>query len=110
MATKPKEEKKTLTDKIADKLAPEPVKPTKALAKKLESNKSNSLKKRLILNTDDDTDSDGEEFTNAAILNDTEKNKYVPPSLDMAAINDSLVHDMDALHSTPRGQLSASQK
>lgn len=33
----------------------------------------------------------------------------MPPSLDIAAINDSKVHDMDALARTPRSNLSTEE-
>ena len=51
--------------------------------------KKQQLKKRLLLHTDEDSDSSGEETTNPVALGDTEAGKYVPPSLPLAAINDS---------------------
>ena len=59
-----------------------------------------------MLHTDEDSDSDGDSYTNPVAKNDFEKSKYVPPTLDMAAINDSINFDMDALAATPRSQLS----
>ena len=89
------EEKKTFTEKIADKIAPEPVKPTSALEKKLKTNQTNALKKRLLVHEDEDSDSDGEEYTNPVAKTDTEKMKYVPPTLNLGAINDSKVMNLD---------------
>jgi len=63
-----------------------------------------------LLHTDEDSDSDGDSYTNPVAKNDTEKFKYVPPSLDIAAINDSINFDMDALAATPRSQLSNSER
>ena len=54
------------------------------------------------MHTDDDSDEDGNEFTNPVALPDTEERKYVPPTLNMAAINDSQTMDIDALARTPR--------
>ena len=84
-----KEENKSFTTKIADSIAPEKEKPTTALAKRLDQGKKNQLKKRLLLHTDEDSDSSGEETTNPVALQDTDAGKYVPPSLPLAAINDS---------------------
>lgn len=63
------EEKKTfsqkITEKIADKIiAPEPVKPTTALQRKIQASNKNALTRRLIAHTDEDSDSDGETYTN----------------------------------------------
>ena len=104
------EENKSFTDKIADKIAPVQEKPTTLLEKKLLASKNTQLKKRLILNVDEDSDSEGETFTNPVAKNDTEVNKYVPPNLDIAAINDSKVHDIDALARTPRSNLSTEER
>ena len=68
------------------------------------------MKKRLILNVDEDSDSEGETFTNPVAKKDTEASKYQPPDLNIAAINDSKVHDVDALAKTPRSQLSSEEK
>ena len=64
----PVEEQKSFTEKIANKIAPEVVKPTSALQKRLGNDKKNQLKKRLILNTDDDSDEDGDSFHNPVAL------------------------------------------
>ena len=104
------EENKSFTDKIADKIAPVQDKPTTILEKKLLASKNTQLKKRLILNVDEASDSEGETFTNPVAKNDTEINKYVPPNLDIAAINDSKVHDIDALARTPRSNLSTEER
>lgn len=110
MAEDKEAKNKSLTDKIADKIAPEPVKPTTALQKKLATNQSNSLKKRLLIHTDEDSDEDSETFVNPVAKNDTEAKKYVPPPLNIAAINDSVTNDIDRLAATPRSNLSASQR
>ena len=62
------------------------------------------------MHADEDSDSDGEEYTNPVAKTDTESMKYVPPTLNMNAINDSKVHDLDALAATPRSQLSNTEK
>lgn len=62
------------------------------------------------MHADEDDDSDGETYTNPVAKQDTEKLKYVPPSLDMGAINDSQRFDIDALSATPRSQLSTAEK
>ena len=105
-----KEENKSFTAKIADSIAPEKEKPTTALAKRLDQGKKNQLKKRLLLHTDEDSDSSGEETTNPVALQDTDAGKYVPPSLPLGAINDSQVHDMDALSRSPRTQLTPTER
>ena len=107
----PVEEQKSFTEKIASKIAPEVVKPTSALQKRLGNQKKTQLKKRLILNTDDDSDDDGTEFTNPVALRDTERTKYIPPSLNLNAINGSVAStDLDNLAHTPRSQLSNQEK
>jgi len=45
------------------------------------------MKRRLLINTDEDSDEDGQRTTNPVAKNDTEALKYVPPSLNLA-IND----------------------
>ena len=64
-----------------------PAKPTTALSKRLQDGKKNQLKKRLILHTDEDTDEEGETVINPVAKKDTEKTKYIPPQLDIGAIN-----------------------
>jgi len=66
------------------------------------------LKKRLILHTDEDTDDDGEEFKNPVAKQDTEKTKYMPPTLDIGSINNSqtVAAELDRLERTPRSALS----
>ena len=64
MAKDRNEEKKTISDKIADKIAPEEDKPTTALQKKLNNNKQTQMRKRLILNADEDSDDEGNTYTN----------------------------------------------
>lgn len=64
----------------------------------------------MILNVDEDSDSDGETFTNPVAKNDTEASKYVPPSLNIGAINESQVHDIDTLAKTPRSDLSQEER
>ena len=88
------EEKKTfsqkITEKIADKIiAPEPVKPTTALQRKIQASNKNALTSRLIAHTDEDSDSDGETYTNKVAKQDTEKMKYVPPQIIIPSINES---------------------
>ena len=88
------EEKKTfsqkITEKIADKIiAPEPVKPTTALQRKIQASNKNALTRRLIAHTDEDSDSDGETYTNKVAKQDTEKMKYVPPQIIIPFINES---------------------
>ena len=88
------EEKKTfsqkITEKIADKIiAPEPVKPTTALQRKIQASNKNALTRRLIAHTDEDSDSDGETYTNKVAKQDTEKMKYVPPQIIITSINES---------------------
>ena len=88
------EEKKTfsqkITEKIADKIiAPEPVKPTTALQRKIQASNKNALTRRLIAHTDEDSDSDGETYTNKVAKQDTEKMKYVPPQIIIPSINES---------------------
>lgn len=68
------------------------------------------MKSRLLVHVDDDSDSEGEQYTNPVAKNDTEKLKYVPPQIDLGAINDSRVSALDALAGTPRSQLSDSEK
>lgn len=68
------------------------------------------MKRRLLVHADEDSDSDGESYTNPVAKSDTEKMKYVPPSLDLGAINDSYRHDVNALAATPRSQLSTEEK
>ncbi len=101
-----KKESKSMTEKLTEKLAPEPVKPTTALEKRLGEDKKKGMRRRLLVHADEDSDEDGDSYTNPVALNDTEKKKYVPPSLDLAAINDSQVRDLDNLARTPRSQLS----
>ena len=62
------------------------------------------------MNVDEDSDEDGETFTNPVAKNDTEANKYVPPSLNIGAINESQVHDIDTLAKTPRSDLSQEER
>ena len=62
------------------------------------------------MNVDEDSDDEGQTFTNPVAKGDTEAGKYVPPILDITAINDSKVHDIDALARTPRSNLSAEEK
>ena len=78
-----------IATKVASKVAPaKPVKPTSALSKRLSDGKKNQLKKRLILHTDEDTDSEGETTINPVAKQDTEKTKYIPPPvLDIGSIN-----------------------
>ena len=88
------EEKQTfsqkITEKIADKIiAPEPVKPTTALQRKIQASNKNALTRRLIAHTDEDSDSDGETYTNKVAKQDTEKMKYVPPQIIIPSINES---------------------
>ena len=88
------EEKKTfsqkITEKIADKIiAPEPVNPTTALQRKIQASNKNALTRRLIAHTDEDSDSDGETYTNKVAKQDTEKMKYVPPQIIIPSINES---------------------
>ena len=102
-----KEVKKPISERMLDKIAPEPAKPTAVLEKKLEDNKKDSLKQKLIVNESDDDDEDED---TANIDSKKTGKSYVPPALDIAAINDSQAHNMDALHRTPRSALSGSQK
>ena len=104
------EERKTLTNKIADKIAPEQVKPTTALENKLKAQKQSGMRTKLLLNADEDSDEDGNTFTNPVALQDTEASKYQPPDLNIAAINDSRTHDIDVLAKSPRSQLSQEEK
>lgn len=108
--SKKTEERKTLTNKIADKIAPEQVKPTTALENKLKAQKQSGMRTKLLLNADEDSDEDGNTFTNPVALQDTEASKYQPPDLNIAAINDSRTHDIDVLAKSPRSQLSQEEK
>ena len=101
---------KTLTDKIADSIVTESIAPTTALEKKLATQKNSQMKKKLLLNEDEDSDEEGNTFTNPVALQDTEANKYQPPDLNIAAINDSRTHDIDVLAKSPRSQLSQEEK
>jgi len=69
------------------------------------------LKRRLLINTDEDSDEDGETIINPVAKQDTEKMKYLPPSL---AINDAstsrVSSRIDELARTPRSQMSESEK
>ena len=76
MAAKKPAAGKTLTDKIADKIAPEDDKPTTVLEKKLAAQKQTQMKKKLLLNEDEDSDEEGNTFTNPVALQDTEASKY----------------------------------
>ncbi len=101
------EEKKSFTEKITEKIAdkiiaPEPVKPTTALQKRIQAGNKNALTRRLIAHIDEDSDSDGETYTNPVAKQDTEKMKYVPPQIIIPSINESQRFDMDALAATPR--------
>ena len=104
------EERKTLTNKIAQKIAPEEVKPTKALENKLKANKQSQMRTKLLLNEDEDSDEDGNTFTNPVARQDTEATKYQPPEINIAALNDSRTHDIDVLAKSPRSQLSQEEK
>ena len=108
--SKKTEERKTLTNKIADKIAPEQVKPTTALENKLKAQKQSGMRTKLLLNADEDSDEDGNTFTNPVALQDTEATKYQPPEINIAALNDSRTHDIDVLAKSPRSQLSQEEK
>ena len=103
-----------VASKIAAKVVPaQPVKATTALSKRLDQGKKNQLKKRLILHTDEDTDSEGETVINPVAKKDTEKTKYIPPPiLDLGTINKSQgsVAEIDRLSRTPRSNLSQKEK
>ena len=64
------------------------------------------------MHTDEDTDEEGETTINPVAKKDTEKNKYVPPSIDLNAINASNDGPMNAadLSRTPRSSLSQKEK
>lgn len=76
----------------------------------MQGDKSTALKKRLLLHVDEDENSDGDSYTNPVAKQDTEKMKYVPPQLNIGAINDSMVNDMDTLRATPRSHLSKEER
>ena len=63
-----KEANKSFSAKLTEKLAPEPVKPTTALAKRLGEEKKSSMKRRLLIHADEDSDEDGESYTNPVAL------------------------------------------
>ena len=68
------------------------------------------------MHTDEDTDEEGETTINPVAKKDTEKNKYMPPALDLNAINASKddgpinATDLERLSRTPRSSLSQKEK
>lgn len=72
------------------------------------------MKRRLLINTDEDSDSDGETTINPVALNDTENLKYMPPSLainEPSASGTSRVSSrIEELARTPRSSMSDSEK
>ena len=68
------------------------------------------MRTKLLLNEDEDSDEDGNTFTNPVARQDTEATKYQPPEINIAALNDSRTHDIDVLAKSPRSQLSQEEK
>ena len=70
------------------------------------------MKKPLLAFADEDSDEDGNTYTNSVASNKHEEKKYVPPSLQLDAINKSFdeKEDVRSLASTPRSRLSAAQR
>ena len=64
----------------------------------------------MILHADEDSDDDGNTYTNPVAKPDTEAIKYQPPNLNIGAINDSRTHDVDVLAKSPRSQLSQEER
>lgn len=66
--SKKTEERKTLTNKIAAKIAPNEVKPTQKLENELKAKKQSQMKTKLLLNEDEDSDEEGKTFKNPVAL------------------------------------------
>ena len=83
-----KEPQKSTSQMIKDKvIGPEKVEPTSRVAKQLQDKKKASARRRMLINTDEDSDEEGNITTNPVAKQDTESMKYNPPPLNLA-IND----------------------
>ena len=67
-----KEESKSMTQTIKEKVAPPQTNPQGAVAKKIANSKKAGMKRRLLVATDEDSDEDGNTTTNPVALADTE--------------------------------------
>ena len=67
--------------------------------------KESGMKKPLLLHTDDDSDEDGNEYTNPVAK--APKDDYKPPALNLSGVSAEETKD---LAGTPRSQLSASER
>ena len=85
--------------------------PTNAVMDRLKQEKTNNMKKPLLAFADEDSDEDGNTYTNSVASNKHDSAKYVPPSLqlDVNAINKSADErdEVASLASTPRSRLSS---
>ena len=108
-----KQPQKSTSEVIKEKIVgPEKQEPASRVAKQFADKKKSGMRRRLLINTDEDSDEDGAITTNPVAKQDTEKNKYVPPSLNLALNEPSSVTSsrVEELARTPRSQLSASEK